>query len=233
MPLTRREFLKASGVLTAAGFVGGCVPQPEAPLPSSATADKITESDSSEIQPLWSEGGYREQAFNIIYQELQSGEYVARSNLEAGRFIFLRDPNKKPFYDTLSGIEPPYGEVVTLYQEFQDQHLLWPLAQDYRTLGFMNVFLIGAYGDFPQEARTLKVGARGQISAEANVIGVLADGNNEFAGIEIVEVHYEADGSPIFRCTSQFNQDMVKVGETNILGEKIEEYYFLWPTRES
>lgn len=231
MPWTRREFL-GFGALAAAGFaVGGCLPQSETPTPKSVTVGKTTEGDSLKIKPLWNESGFRDQAFDEIYQQLKSGKYVSKRNLESGTFIYLKDPNKKPFYDTPPDyIKPAYGEVVTFYREYQDPHLLWPLAQEYKTLGFLNVFLIGGYGNFPQEARTLKVGAEGQVSAEANVTRVLVDGNRQFAGVEIEEVHYGSSGEPTFHCISQFNKDLVRVGETDIVGRKLEEYYFLWPT---
>lgn len=229
-----------SGALAAAGIaVGGCSPQSETPIPKRVTASATTEGGPLKIKPLWSESGFREQAFDEIYQELKDGKYVAKSNVDAGRFIFLKDPNKKPFYDTSAllqfqhrpaGIEPVCGEVVTFYREHQDPHHLWPLAQEYKTLGFLNVFLIGGYGNFPQEARTLKVGAEDQVSAEANVTRVLVDGNRQFTGVEIEEVHYGSSGEPTFHCISQFNKDFVKVGETDIVGRKLEEYYFLWPT---
>ncbi|KKR81183.1 MAG: hypothetical protein UU73_C0003G0249 [Candidatus Daviesbacteria bacterium GW2011_GWA1_41_61] len=240
--ITRRNLLQlaiggiailVAPTCSAADKSEGSVKATKLSSPIIPTVDKKPEGgDPLKIKPLWSERGFREQAFGQIYKQLESKNYVGKSNLEAGRSIYLKDPNKKPFYNT-----PPevfgsaYGEVLTFYREYQNPHLLWPLAQEYRTLGFMNVFLIGGYGDFPQEARTLKPGAE-KIFAEANVIEGLVDGNKKFSGIKIEEVHYGTDGSPIFRCTSQFNANMVKVGEANLVGKKVEEYYFLWPARD-
>jgi len=238
MPLTRRELLRG-GVPALVGFLigTGCSSE-QTPVPARPKAETgvvgsdraptaVRENTSLEIQPLWSESAYREQAFFKIYDELKAGKAVIKNNLETGRVIFLKDPDQKPFYDSCADIKPVYGQVLTFYREYQNPHSLWPLAQEYKTLGFLNVFLIGSYQDFPQEARTLKTGAKGQVSAEANVVKVLSDGS-----LEIEEVHYDSGGKPIFRCTSQFDKDMIKVGETNIQGKKKEDYFFVWPMAE-
>lgn len=243
MLFTRREFL-VKGAMCAGGILfGGCSPRPETPqlqkLQKIVTAFQTPTEDSSKIESLPG-SAFKEQAFNAIYEELKNvkeglekGALVIVSNIDSGRSIFLKDPNKKPFYDTPVGIEPAYGEVMTIYRKYKDPVFLWPLAQEYKTLGFLNVFLISSYQDFPGEGQTLKTGARGQISAEATVVKVLGEGS-EITGIEVVEVHYSV-GKPIFRCTSQFEKvpegGFAKIGEKDTAGQKTEEYFFLWPVK--
>ncbi|MCL4365626.1 twin-arginine translocation signal domain-containing protein [Patescibacteria group bacterium] len=235
MSLTRREFLGLS-LVAIAGAVAGCSPRREIPVPQ-ITAVKTPENNTSNIDPLWKESArsYKDQAFNSVYQQLRSGAYVGKSNIQEGRFIYLKDPSKKPFYESpdayVPDLGPAYGEVVTFYREYQNPHLLWPLAQEYKMLGHLNVFVIGGYRDFPQEARTIKKDSN-FISAEANVVKVLNNGAQQLTGLEIEEVHYDSKSRPIFRCTSQFNEKMVKISETNIKGKKLEEFYFIWPKSE-
>jgi len=201
--------------------------------PEEEQTAKEMENNQSNIEPLWDKSAYVNRAFSTIIEQLKNGDNILpKRNLEEGTFTFLKDPNNKPFYDTPEYAEQPvYGEVVTFYDECRNPYLLWPLAQDYKTLTHLNIFLIGGYADFPQYARTLKLG--GNVSAEAEIKNIIFDENGQFSGIEIEEVHYGVDGKPIFRCTSQFDRNMVKIRELNIMGKKFEEYYFIWPTRGS
>lgn len=53
-------------------------------------------------------------------------------------------------------------------------------------------------------------------------------GENDTAPIVFTEIHYGSDGQPVFSCASQIEGGQ-KIAETNIIGTKTTEYYFLWP----
>jgi len=152
--------------------------------------------------------------FGSIGRGVENSEYMVE-------VMFPADPEqypKPPFYNYSQGYS-----YATFYDEYDNPHLLSPVAQEFRQLEFINLFL--PYGHIPSGARTYKVG--GQMVAEARRLM-----NQESEDIEIEEVHYGSDGKPIFRCISQFQEQddiLYKVGETNVIGQKLEEYYFIWP----
>ena len=62
-----------------------------------------------------------------------------------------------------------------------------------------------------------------KIVAEARLVRSLGE------GIEIEEFHYNYNEKLIFKCKSQFNKYGLKISETEKIGKKIKDYYFLWP----
>jgi hypothetical protein len=51
-------------------------------------------------------------------------------------------------------------------------------------------------------------------------------------GIEADEVHYDANGSMIFHCKSEIgSENGFKTKEGDITGNKLDEYFFVWPER--
>jgi hypothetical protein len=151
--------------------------------------------------------------FASIIEGLKDGKYAVIQT-------FLKNPNDK------SSIPPFYKYTQTLqyntfYMEFNNPHQLSPVAQEFKQLGFINLFL--AYGLIPQGARTYK---DGQIVAEARLL----KGGKAGEGIEIEEFHYGLDGKVIFNCKSQFDKQLNKTGQTDEVGAKKNEYYFMWTT---
>ena len=66
----------------------------------------------------------------------------------------------------------------------------------------------------------------GRLLAEARLVRITED------GIEIEEFHYSPDGKLIFRCKSIMDYlTGFKEKETNVIGDKSGEYYFIWPSK--
>ena len=85
---------------------------------------------------------------------------------------------------------------------------------------FTNLFINN--GGVAQGALTISSSA--QLLAEARVVIE----NNRDPGIIIEEYHYDR-GSLIFRCKSRFDLDGMKIQESDTVGTKRRDYYFLWP----
>jgi hypothetical protein len=66
---------------------------------------------------------------------------------------------------------------------------------------------------------------RGRLLAEARGIGL-----KKAVGFELEETHYSADMVPIFKCRSFIDFDGHKVQEIVLMGTKVSEYFFVWPT---
>lgn len=180
MSLNRREFLRLASLGSLGLFLEGCSPDSrisptEDPTPVQMRAPAIAtpEGNLPKLEPLWERDSGTEILFSSRYEYLWSEEFIVESNVEPGVYIYLKDPNdlsQKPFYDTLDhpyDVGPSYGKVVTFYEENEVSGTLWPLAQEYETLNFLNVFLMGGYADIPQLAKTLKPG--GKVMAQARV----------------------------------------------------------------
>jgi hypothetical protein len=107
------------------------------------------------------------------------------------------------------------------------------LAQDFGE--FKNLFV---YPDSPEErlsgmpkgART--TGPGGELLAEAKVVAVARDANNQLQGIDIQEFHYGPGGCFLFQSKSRIAPRYswgFKVSESEVSGRKKADYYFLWP----
>jgi len=133
---------------------------------------------------------------------------------------------KPPFYkgsmpiSFVAGKKPmAVGEMTNAYFDFGD---------------FSNDFV---YLDPAMQFSGIAQGAvttdrSGRLLAEARMVRLLSDKGNQFQGIEIEEFHYNKDGGLVFTCTStiDFPQGF-KQSESNVLGKKQRDYYFIWPVR--
>ena len=81
----------------------------------------------------------------------------------------------------------------------------------------------GIGASIPGAARTTD--SLGRLLAEAHVVNL-----TKGEGFEINEVHYGADGTPVFRCRSAIDFSGYKIRELERTGRKSGDYYFLWPT---
>ena len=70
----------------------------------------------------------------------------------------------------------------------------------------------------------------GHLVAEVSNIYFFTTEENE-QGIEIEELHYRPDGKLVFKCKSQIDPyEGLKIKETEKIGRKLRDYYFIWPT---
>ena len=109
------------------------------------------------------------------------------------------------------------NEMITLYRDFE---------------GFRNTFIYVnpsmAFSGIAEGARTTD--ASGRLLAEARLLRLISGENKQLQGIEIEEFHYSANGRLQFQCKSRIDFPMgVKQTETEQMGEKTRDYYFIWP----
>lgn len=207
--LSKRDFLKVFSIAVVGVGLRAC----ESVIPTTPSVKEIPtakpESKLNQIKtPFWNEEDFRE-----VQRILKDGQYIESQ-------VFLKDPNKKPpFYKNTQ----PF-QYNAYYVDPYQMWILFPIAQDFRELGFLNVFLPPSLSSpVSKGARTLLEG--GRLVAEARFLRFL----EESKGFEVEEVHYGTDGKPIFWCKSQFDQNNYKVSQTETIGNKSADYYFVWP----
>ena len=70
----------------------------------------------------------------------------------------------------------------------------------------------------------------GRVLAEARLLKATADESKQINGVEIEEFHYNESGELIFKCKSFYSfPGGFKQNESEKLGKKLKEFYFLWP----
>lgn len=72
----------------------------------------------------------------------------------------------------------------------------------------------------------------GRLVAEARLLPLVFVGNRQLVGINIEEFHYGLNGELTFKCESRIDFPFgFKRTETNVVGKKERDYYFLWPVK--
>ena len=157
--------------------------------------------------PIWSDEDFEES-----YRKL---EHAVRGE------VFMKDPDiKPPFYESSKPLTYRTYNDPSWYHEY---HFLVALCHDFGE--FKNVFLYGRSFPIAGGARTFD--KTGRLVAEARLLRLI-EGDQGFEGIEIEEFHYGPDGKLIFKCKSQFDRHYWKIGQTEVIGKKLRDYYFIW-----
>ncbi len=129
-------------------------------------------------------------------------------------------------YDVQHLLKPPFysGSVPFYYKEgkYSSFGIEQTVYQDFGS--FKTDFIYG-------NAVTI-IGAQ-TVNNDGNLLAEVCNityhfGENDSAPVVFTEIHYRSNGQPIFSCTSQIDGGQ-KITETNIIGTKIRDYYFLWP----
>lgn len=110
---------------------------------------------------------------------------------------------------------------ISLYQEFEE---------------FRNTFIYPdrkiAFSGIASGARTTD--ASGRLLAEARLLRLISEETEQLQGIEIEEFHYDTNGRFKFKCKSKIDFRMgFKSAETERIGKKTRDYYFIWPVESS
>lgn len=212
---THRKNLVALAIILGTSnlvFDPACAQQP------TAIVQEITSSENQFEQiktPLWSPADFKD-----IEKKLLEGNYSTGLG-------YLKDPNAKPpFYRDARSLQ-----WVSFHGRDQKLSASITLAQEFRELNFLNIYLPpSALGEIHKGAETfLSENGQGRLAAEARFLRMLNNKDGKFNGFEIQEVHYGPDKKPIFVSNSQFDKRFYKVGETQAVGKKLLDYYFMWP----
>jgi len=128
---------------------------------------------------------------------------------------FYRGPMPLRFIIAGKGYFGPFvSEMIPIYHDFGR---------------FRNNFILK--GGFVEGARTID--DSGFLLAEAKFVHFVKGESNQIKGIEIEEYHYGSDGKLRFKCKSlivpQFGSLGFKKSETEAIGKKKRDYYFVWP----
>ncbi|WP_133513230.1 hypothetical protein [Candidatus Thiosymbion oneisti] len=96
---------------------------------------------------------------------------------------------------------------------------------------WISVFsLTTAYRGIPKFAQTMTHNLSSNPSVLAT--GLVVSVNGDF--FEVLELHYAKDATilanPIFVSKSTFNLSGMKVAESDVIGQKEKDYFFIWPT---
>jgi len=114
----------------------------------------------------------------------------------------------------LQGFDP--SEMTNVYFDFGD---------------FRNTFIYVdprmLYSGMAEGAVTAD--SSGRLLAEARLLRMLPEGGGQLQALEIEEYQYK-DGKVVFRCKSKFDFPMgFKQSESEAVGKKQRDYYFIWP----
>lgn len=158
---------------------------------------------------------------DLEMEKIKTGEHIYGN----GRIITythsIETKTKIPFYDEKLPLKfnagyPPgmtpgnsYSIAKPIFYEFKD---------------FTTYYIY----DGPLILGSQTYGKNGKLLAEVKSVNFYII-NEDQQGIEIEELQYNDSGELVFSCNGQIDYSGYKTKETNKIGRKINNYYFIWP----
>lgn len=198
-----------------------------------STPTPVQENDLQQPKTIWNE--------KILEELREKLKYAIAYK------VYLKDPTiSPPFYNDTKPLtffaykySPNEDSPLIILDDYKiflkELNVSPPFYKDpkpltvyaYKFDEFINIFI------YDRESPIVYKGAQtfdnsGKMVAEARFL-IFIEENKKIQGFEIEEFNYESDGKLIFKGKSLFDTGGFKIKETETIGNKARDYYFIWP----